>query len=274
MRIHHLNCGTMCPLGGRLMYGDGPHQLVCHCLLVELGSTLVLVDTGFGTEDVRAPRERLSGFFLALDRIRLDPVRTALARVRALGFAPEDVGHIVMTHLDFDHAGGIADFPRAQIHLHRREDAAARRREGMIARRRYRPSQWDGGSGWHSYVEGGEPWQGFAAVRQLAGLPPELLLIPLHGHTDGHCGVAIDTGAGWLLHAGDAFFDRHEIAAAPSCPPGKALYQRMMATDFAAVRHNRAWLRALAQEQGFALRVFCSHDAAQYRMLAGGASAS
>jgi glyoxylase-like metal-dependent hydrolase (beta-lactamase superfamily II) len=268
MRVHHVNCGTMCPLGGRLMYGDGPRELVCHCLLLELPGTLVLVDTGFGLEDVRAPRTRLSGFFLALDRIRLTPARTAVERVRALGFAPDQVGHIVMTHLDFDHAGGISDFPNAQVHVLRREEAAARRREGMIARGRYRPRQWDGGSGWHTYVEGGEPWHGFAAVRQLAGLPPELLLVPLGGHTEGHCGVAIDTGAGWLLHAGDAFFDRHEIEAEPSCPPGKALYERLMATDFAAFRRNRERVRQLAQAEAAALSVFCSHDATQYYAMA------
>ncbi|HET6344994.1 MAG TPA: MBL fold metallo-hydrolase, partial [Myxococcota bacterium] len=39
MRIHHLNCISMCPLGGRLMDGRSsvfePAHLVCHCLLVE-----------------------------------------------------------------------------------------------------------------------------------------------------------------------------------------------------------------------------------------------
>jgi hypothetical protein len=39
MTIHHLNCGTMRPFGGRLVSGTGPvlatAELVCHCLLVE-----------------------------------------------------------------------------------------------------------------------------------------------------------------------------------------------------------------------------------------------
>ena len=58
MRIHHLNCGCMCPVGGRLWDGvsRGPTaQLVCHCLLVETDSGLVLVDTGFGLRDVEEP---------------------------------------------------------------------------------------------------------------------------------------------------------------------------------------------------------------------------
>ena len=53
MRVHHLNCGTMRPPGGRLVDG-GPGvfrraEVVCHCLLVETGTGLVLIDTGFGT---------------------------------------------------------------------------------------------------------------------------------------------------------------------------------------------------------------------------------
>jgi glyoxylase-like metal-dependent hydrolase (beta-lactamase superfamily II) len=53
---------------------------------------------------------------------------------------------------------------------------------------------------------------GFEAVRDLDGLPPEILLVPLAGHTWGHSAVAIDTGDGWLLHAGDAYFFRGESA--------------------------------------------------------------
>ena len=59
--MHHLNCGTMCPWGRRLLNGDGgwlePGRLVCHVLLIESSDGLVLVDTGFGTEDVRNPAQ-------------------------------------------------------------------------------------------------------------------------------------------------------------------------------------------------------------------------
>jgi len=52
MRIHHLNCITACPLGGGLMDGMSKASLrgrmTSHCLLLELPSSLVLVDTGHG----------------------------------------------------------------------------------------------------------------------------------------------------------------------------------------------------------------------------------
>lgn len=50
-RVHHLNCVSSCPLGGALMDGRTASlrgRLACHCLLVETGDGLVLVDTGFG----------------------------------------------------------------------------------------------------------------------------------------------------------------------------------------------------------------------------------
>jgi len=53
MRVHHLDCGTMRPLGGRLIDGrPGLFRratMVCHCLLLETATGLVLVETGTGT---------------------------------------------------------------------------------------------------------------------------------------------------------------------------------------------------------------------------------
>jgi glyoxylase-like metal-dependent hydrolase (beta-lactamase superfamily II) len=49
----------------------------------------------------------------------------------------------------------------------------------------------------------GDRWYGFDAI-PLEGFAPEIWLIPLPGHTVGHCGVALRTEQGWVLHAGDA----------------------------------------------------------------------
>src|SRR5436309_11762311 len=110
----------MCPRGRRLVNGDGSFiadgRVVCHVLLIEAPDGLVLVDTGFGTADITNPRE-LAGPFKAMRRPRLDPSETALSQVRAAGFGPADVRHILMTHLDLDHAGGLPDFPQAEVHL-------------------------------------------------------------------------------------------------------------------------------------------------------------
>lgn len=276
LNIHHLNCGTSCPLGGRLFDGTSPGLLtghiVCHCLLIETDHGLVLVDTGFGTRDIDHPDRRLARFFRTLNNIQLRPEETAVAQVRARGFDPADVRHIVISHLDFDHAGGIEDFPNAAVHLTAREKQVADQCEGgaFVGTRRYRPQQWDEVIDWRLYpMGGGEPWFGFDAVRQLEGLPPEILLVPLAGHTWGHSGIAVDTGAGWLLHAADAYFFRGEIGPGRrKCPPGMRGYQRMMEVDRSARLANQTRLRALSQSQAGKVRIFCAHDPVEFEALA------
>lgn len=259
MRIHHLNCGSFCPLGGP--------AVCCHCLLLETANGLVLVDTGFGTADVRRPRPRLSRLMLRLDRVSLDLRDTAVEQVRELGFRSADVRHIVLTHLDFDHAGGLTDFPAATVHVMAEEAAAARHRAGFIARRRYRPAQWRGVAKWQEYRASGERWMGFDAVRQLEGLTDDILLVPLRGHSLGHAGVAVRNVAGWLLHAGDAYFDRIELSTdRPPPNPRVRAYEWLMQADGAARRANQARLRALAAGNAGEVDVVCSHDVEDLRL--------
>lgn len=120
-------------------------SLVCHCLLIETEQHgLVLVDTGFGSCDVLEPRKRLSFFFMTLNNIKFERRFTAVEQIRQLGFAPQDVRHILLTHLDFDHAGGLEDFPEAQVHVLQREMDAARSTHSFVGHQRYRHAQWDG----------------------------------------------------------------------------------------------------------------------------------
>lgn len=272
-----MNCGTCCPVGGRLFdgYSRGiSAHLVCHCLLIETNDGLVLVDTGYGNQDVTRPRERLSDFFLALNRPQLRTEETAVAQIRRLGFAPSDVRHIVVTHLDFDHAGGIEDFPNARIHVTAREKEVADQRRGgaFVSRKRYRPQQWDEAANWSLYpFGGGERWFGFDAVRNLEGLPPEILLIPLAGHTWGHAGIAVQEDDGrWLFYAGDAYFHHGEINGEHrTCPPGLRGYQRLMQVDADARMANQRRVRALSTDHADAVRIFCAHDLIEFEAMAG-----
>lgn len=89
MRIHHLNCGCMCPLGGALFDGFSrglTAHLVCHCLLIETNQELVLVDTGFGLRDVHAPYSRLSPFLSISTTSSLSGNIPQLSRSNSLAF--------------------------------------------------------------------------------------------------------------------------------------------------------------------------------------------
>jgi len=271
VRIHHLNCGSLCPVGGRLLDGRSAGlrgRLVCHVLLLEAPGGLVLVDTGLGTRAVAAAEEWLGRGPLTMLAPRLDAAETAAAQVRRLGFAVEDVRDIVVTHLDLDHAGGIADFPSARVHVHRRELEAALGARGA-AGQRYRAAQWRHAPRWVTHEAQGGPegrWNGFDAVRPLDERAPDVLLIPLFGHSRGHSGVAVrrDDGS-WLLHAGDAYFHEDEMRRVPSCPPLLVAVQRLDDVDHATRVANQGRLRALAGA-GVAT-VFCSHDAAELARL-------
>src|SRR4051812_36927124 len=255
MRIHYLRCGTDCPVGGALFDGFSKGLLgliPCAAQLVETADGLVLIDTGYGTQDVRHPHPRLSLFLRSLLNIRFRMRETALHQVEALGYRATDVRHIVLTHLDFDHAGGLEDFPHARVHVMEVErDAAENKRRGFIAKRRYRPAQWDDVRDWRTYGGGGERWFGFDSVRDLDGLPPEILMVPLPGHTLGHAGVAVQTNEGWVLNAGDAYFYRRELDGdRRRCTPGLRFYQRLMDTDRRLRFENQERLRDLKRDHG------------------------
>ena len=280
MRIHHLNCGTDCPIGGALFDGRSKGvrgHLVCHCLLIETDAHgLVLIDTGYGLRDVDhphcKPHPRITRAMRTLLNIKLRVEDTAIRQIEALGFAASDVRHIVLTHLDFDHAGGLEDFPGATVHVMAKEfSEATGPRKGFVPRNRYRPAQFNEVHRWRHYGATGEPWFGFDAVRGLEGLPPELLLVPLPGHTWGHAGVAIRRPEGWLLHAGDAYFYRGEMRQATrECSPGLRAYQTMMEVSRELRFENQDRLRRLSMERRDELTMFCAHDPVEFeRCLAG-----
>jgi glyoxylase-like metal-dependent hydrolase (beta-lactamase superfamily II) len=265
MRIHHLNCATMCPLGGSLMTGEGSvfsaARLICHCLLIESDAGLVLVDTGLGLEDVDHAPARLGRTFVAVVRPRLDPEETARRQIERLGLSPDDVRHIVVTHLDLDHAGGLSDFPRAKVHCYAPEHDAALHPRDAIERERYRAGQWAHGPDWVTHTVSGERWFEFDAVRALGGTHDEVLLVPTIGHTRGHCAVAVRAPDGWLLHCGDSYFHRNEMdLERPRCPPILAGFQRIVARDDDARVRNQARLRELRRDHGGEVRLFCAHD--------------
>jgi glyoxylase-like metal-dependent hydrolase (beta-lactamase superfamily II) len=263
MRVHHLNCGSFCPHGRRLVNGDGGllerGSVICHCLAIETNDGLVLVDTGFGLEDARNPGQ-LGGAFRLMMNPRPKEETTALRQLEALGFAAGDVRHIVTTHLDLDHAGGLPDFPQAEVHLLDTELEAALHPAFSDKLRYIGGAHWKHGPNWVRHSGGGDEWFGFEGIRILPGVDAEVLLIPLLGHSLGHTGVAIKRDDGWLLHCGDSYFNHAEMQTPPSCPPVLRFFQNMTASDNKARKSNQERLRELAARHGEEITMLCSHD--------------
>ncbi|MCV7150653.1 MBL fold metallo-hydrolase [Mycolicibacterium pyrenivorans] len=254
MKVHHLNCGTMRPLG--------TGTLVCHVLLVESAGGLVLVDSGFGSLDCHSPA-RFGRIRRRFFRPAFDPGETALGQIEKLGYRRSDVRHIIVTHFDADHIGGIADFPDAQIHVTASEALGAMRSRAFGDRIRFRSAQWAHGPKIVEHDVDGEAWRGFATARELTEIAPGFVLVPLPGHTRGHACVAVDAGHRWVLHAGDAFYQHGTLDDAPRVPVLTA-FEKVVAFDRGMVGENHARLVELYRRGESDLLIVCSHDPTLY----------
>ena len=237
--------------------------MVCHCLLIEYDRGLVLVDTGFGLDDIRDPLKRLGLFAKVFTNPVFDPKEAAISQIQALGYKKEDVRHIIVTHLDLDHAGGLPDFPDAEVHIYAPEYQAATRPTTLKEKNRYRPAHFAHQPKWKIHEVEGETWNGFESVRALESSLPEVLLVPMIGHTRGHCAVAVKDTEGWLLHCGDAYFYRDEKNLPPHCPQALKQFQSVLAVDNTERKNNQSRVRMLAKEHP-EIKIFCAHDPAEF----------
>jgi len=253
MRVHHLNCALFAP--------PLVPPVVCHVLMCETDTGLVLVDTGLGLDDYADPKDRM-GPSRRLLRPVSDARSTALRQIEMLGFAAADVSDIVLTHLDFDHIGGLSDFPDATVHTTADEHAAAITSPDFLDRRRYRPAQWAHGPAWQLYDGPGDVWR-----HDLTGYEvlPGITLVPMPGHSRGHAAVAVEAGdRGLLVHAGDAAFDSSLYAdAAPSGSPLTKVgmlrtFEKVVGRDLRAIKRNHLTLRALNDTDD--VTVLTAHD--------------
>jgi glyoxylase-like metal-dependent hydrolase (beta-lactamase superfamily II) len=194
MSIRIMSCASMSPWWPRWHIGGS-------VLLIDTDQGPVLIDTGLGLHDHLDPG-KLVKFYRMDFGIHSAPDETAIRSVKKLGIQPETIRNIALTHGHFDHAGGLPDFPWADIHIHQRELESIRSPRTWIERFAYDPKDFSHQVRWKSYHEIDSKWFEYDAIR----LPfePEMYLIPLFGHTSGHCGVAVRDGSGWHFHCGDA----------------------------------------------------------------------
>jgi glyoxylase-like metal-dependent hydrolase (beta-lactamase superfamily II) len=253
MKVHHLNCGTM---------NMPTAPMVCHVLLVETDHGLVLVDSGYGTDDCSDPRR--VGPTRHMLRAVLSHEETVAHQIDRLGFKRNDVRHIVITHLDLDHAGGLSDFPDARVHVTSAEALGAIWAPSRREKIRYRSEQWAHNPDIVEHDPHGETWRGFAAAKELTEISPGIVLVSLPGHTRGHACVAVDAGDRWVLHAGDAFYHYGTLDGQTRVPRALTAMESAFAFDRKRVLDNHARLAELYQRQDPDLLIVCAHDPTLY----------
>lgn len=196
--IHHLNCvKIVSPLDDN----------VCgHCLLLKENDRLILVDTGIGLLDSLNPIERIGQPLINIVGYRFDESQTAVRQIKKLELDPESVTDCIISHLDNDHIGGLADFTNATVHLGTEEF------ENFNAGNpRYLRTPLSHNPTIKTYNKSDFDWLGFEARKISADIETDIFLIPLFGHSLGHCGVALEIHKRWLFYIADAYYLRAEL---------------------------------------------------------------
>ncbi len=90
--------------------------------VIEHDDGLVLFDTGMdpaaAIDQVDYWPSRIGRWFLDhIFRFDIGPDDRLATQLAAAGYRPEDVTVAVMSHLHFDHAGGVGDIPNAELHV-------------------------------------------------------------------------------------------------------------------------------------------------------------
>ncbi|QIL80101.1 N-acyl homoserine lactonase family protein [Diaphorobacter sp. HDW4A] len=153
--------------------------------LVRGAGRLLLVDTGFSQISALA-RKR---FFLQ------EPAQA----LSALGIQVEDVSDIAITHLHYDHAGNVKQFPNARIWLQEREMAYATGKCMCDLKQNHFFALDDISVVLKRLYEGD--------VRLIDSMHSFAAGIEFHrigGHTDGLQVVRVMTTKGWVVLASDA----------------------------------------------------------------------
>ncbi|MCJ2072469.1 MBL fold metallo-hydrolase [Methylobacterium sp. J-030] len=211
-----------------------------HAWLVRVGGLTVLVDAGVGNGKTRAAKA-----FDHLDTAWLD-------RLAAAGARPEDITHVLLTHLHTDHVGWntvpgphgwVPTFPNARTLLPRRgyelftaPDGLARPNHDMFADS-VQPVV-EAGTAELVPPEGGEALPGFS-------------FLPTPGHSPDHMSILLRADGREALFAGDVLHDPVQVAQPDWCS--------MFCADHDEARRSRLRVLELAAERG--LTWFSSHCA-------------
>lgn len=218
--------------------GEGRMHMPVAAFLIEHPSGTVVFDTGMHPE-LEHTTDRMgatAGMFV----VEQTPSWTLTGQLAEVGVAPDDVDLAVVSHLHFDHGGGLGQLPEARLVVQHDEWAAAFD-ETMVELGVFNPADFDLG---HQRQE-------LEGEHDLFG-DGSLVLLPTPGHTAGHQSLLVEER---LLLVGDACYCQLALDR-DALPP--------FPVDGDRQREGFRWIR---EQQAAGVQVVYSHDTDQWATL-------
>jgi glyoxylase-like metal-dependent hydrolase (beta-lactamase superfamily II) len=165
-------------------------------------SGLVVFDTGLSARGRTEPEHYVGWIGARLDMMDVPEGGGLALQMRASGFDPADVTRVVVSHVHFDHTGGIPDFPNATVVIGKAEKdwvVAGVRKTDFVDLEPLR-----GMERWQAIDYSTEkPMGTLLAAHDLLG-DGSLFAVDLSGHTPGSTGLLVRTSEAPILLTGDA----------------------------------------------------------------------
>ena len=199
MRLHAFTCGWLTgPLGLFLEGEHGRLRVPVPVFLIEHPKGRVVFDTGLHPDVQHDPEGRL-GMLAKVFPAEFHAGEDVAARLAARGVDADRVDTVILSHLHFDHAGGLATLPNARVVVQRREweagQDADRAQALSFAAKDYQ----------HGHdlllVDGEHDVFGDGRV----------VCMPTHGHTPGHQSLRVRLDSGEVVLTSDACYLRRTI---------------------------------------------------------------
>lgn len=189
----------------------------------------ILVDTAFHASVAAQPAANLGRVMARMSRARVDPDQTVTAQLRARGIDARQLGTVILTHLHFDHASGIAEYPAATFVLSKREWEAASTEDRPLLQG-YHPPHFDYLFDYRT-VDFDAPtissYASFGRTFDVLG-DGSIRLAFTPGHTAGHCAVIARLRDRDFVIAGDSIYTHAQLEGAdpPPRPVDMHLWKR------------------------------------------------
>jgi len=164
-------------------------QLAQNAVLIRHPKGDVLIDTGLG-KNIHQQFEENS--FIDRQLFRFEDLNPVYSQLQKAHYSPSNIRKIIPTHLHWDHASGIEDFPDADVWVQKAELKQAKQGSAPA----HLQSQLNAPSTqWHFFELQNSPYKGFKRSLDLYQ-DGSIVLVDLSGHSAAQVGIFLTVSSG------------------------------------------------------------------------------